>query len=190
MSSTSKPLKQSLPECAVRIPAGCFKALCRTVQKVGAKKFALFLGKWWKGRQGAAIWRVHLVLASSSQEALVQDAKRHLIGDVKVLGGAIADYNKEKVIAEEPPAEFSNWLLQFNEHLAAAHATMLVNIAAQNSKASFRVFQAGGGKETPIKVWMTFLLKRLANESFNFLDVDLRCVETMSDMINEAVTDA
>lgn len=130
------------------------------------------------------------MLASSGLDALAKDARRLLTGDVKVLGGAIADYNKEKMVAEEPPADFSQWLLQFNEHLAAAHATMLVNVAAQNSKASFRVFQAGGGTQTPRKVWMTFLLKRLANESFNFLDVDMKCVETVADMINEAVTDA
>ena len=182
-----------LPEAKVRVHCGCFKAIVNSVQGAGRQRFALFLGKWWKGKGAQATWRANCTIASASLDMLSSAAATKLaeIEGSKVLGVAVVDYVEERARAsgdKKPPETVCQWLQKFDENLVEQHIIMQADIHPQSSKHHLWVFDRQGDSQFQ-RVSMPFLSKRLKEENLEFIDADAKKTTSLTEMVNEVVSE-
>ena len=189
--------KPSLPECAVRLHGGTLKAFTASVRNVGGKRYAVFLGNHWKGKGASSIWRTNKLIASSNLEALFKSAQKHIgefdTGDVWVLGMAAVDVSESKISVDQPDASLLDWLGQFSlaGKLSEQFAVLIGNIAPVTADRSMRFFQIDAAMNQATHVSMSFLTKRLANETFHCFDADQHgCSFSLRDIVEGAVYDS
>lgn len=185
-----------LPESSVRIHIGAFKALVSSVQREGRKRFAVCLGPHWKGAGASSLWRATSVIVSSNWEALLTATEKQLSDPSSatfVLGAIVMDYSTSELRVDQPDTFAIEWLHHFSKpgKLCQQFVVGVASIGEAQPRGPMQFFQHDADSKSFTKVYVPFLTKRLANETFHFFDADMPKRHTsLSDMVNELVSEA
>lgn len=188
-AAVQKPAEQQLPNGAVRIHVGVFKAFLNSAQGVGSTRFGVFFGGFWKKEKNTPLYRCnHFVMGGHLQKLLNSQSVKDAAGQSRqVLGVGMVELSPDPVRCDVP----STALLEALKSIPEAADTLVVmqaSIGPTHVKPSLRVFELERESFSPRRVWLKFLTKRLGNEQVFVCDADADGKKlNVAELVNEVV---
>ena len=103
-AAVQKPAEQQLPNGAVRIHVGVFKAFLNSAQGVGSTRFGVFFGGFWKKEKNTPLYRCnHFVMGGHLQKLLNSQSVKDAAGQSRqVLGVGMVELSPDPVRCDVP----------------------------------------------------------------------------------------